>query len=117
MMKIDKIIGDVILVTFRDPERLKDVGLNVKTGNFMVNGFDQFGLWLAHPGMFLIEETDKSGKPLPPAKQKREQIEANFLVTWDNIQTMVHFPDREGYDFPDEFDKSMGFEIKGIKNQ
>ncbi len=38
-------------------------------------------------------------------------IAANFLITWDNILTIMHYPDRKGYDFPSEFEKSIGFEI------
>ncbi len=116
-MKIDDIIGDIVYIAFRDPERLVSIGITEKSGNYLVNGFDQFGIWLSHPGLFLVTDTDESGKPIPPAKQHRERIEANFLATWDNIITMMHYPDREGYDFPNEFNKNFGFIIKGSRKR
>ena len=111
MIKIDDIVGDVVYIAFREPERLKEIGIAVPGGNFLVKGFDQYGLWINHPGLFMISELDKNGKPIPPSKQKKEQVEANFLVTWDNILTIMHYPDREGFDFPSEFNKSFGFDI------
>jgi len=115
MMKIDEIIDDIVFISFREPESLKDIGLTLKSGNFLVKGFDQFGVWLSHPGLFFVNETDDDGKPIPPKKQSRQQIEANFLVRWENIITIMHFPGREGYDFPNEFEKDFGFEIKAKK--
>ncbi len=112
MMRIDEIIDDVVFISFREPETLKDIGLTVKSGNFLVNGFDQFGLWLSHPGLYIVEETDEKGKPIPTEKQNRQQITANFLLRWEKIETIMHFPGREGYDFPNEFEKDFGFEIK-----
>ena len=117
MMKLDEIIGDLVFISFRDAERLVEIGITQKNGNFLVRGFDQFGVWLSHPGLFLVTDTDEEGRPIPPAKQNREQIESNFLVTWDNIQTIMHFPDRDGYDFPNEFNKNFGFVVKGSRKK
>ena len=39
----------------------------------------------------------------------KENIDAVFLAGWDNIETIMHYPNRENYDFPNEFDKDIGF--------
>lgn len=110
-MKLEQCVGDIVFVSFRDPERFREVGFVVKSGHFMVKGFDQFGIWLAHPGLVLVVSEDSKGRPLPPDKHKKSRIEATFLATWDNLEVMMHYPDREGFDFPSEFDKKIGFEI------
>ena len=81
----------------------------IKDIYFLIKGFDQLGLWLEHPGVIIAKTEDNSGKPIPSEQIKKEQIDANFLVTWDNINTIMHYPNREGYDFPSEFDIEIGF--------
>jgi len=63
----------------------------------------------------IVHSEDDAGKPIPPEKMLRESIDANFLISWDNIKTIMHYPDREGYDFPSEFDKNIGFIVKKRK--
>ena len=78
----------------------------------MVQGIDNFGIWVSHPNLEIIHSEDNTGKPIPPEKMLRELIEANFLISWDNIKTIMHYPKRDGYDFPSEFDKDIGFVVK-----
>ena len=42
-------------------------------------------------------------------QQKTESVEAVFLVSWSNIENIMHYPNREGYDFPSEFETDIGF--------
>tara|TARA_Y100000588_G_C13963560_1_gene799790 strand:- start:207 stop:542 length:336 start_codon:yes stop_codon:yes gene_type:complete len=109
MFKTEDIIGDVVFISFKQTDQLKDLGINSSSGHYLIKGFDQLGLWLQHPGIILAQTEDNKGKPIPSNKIKKEQIDANFLVTWDNINTIMHYPDREGYDFPSEFDIEIGF--------
>ena len=75
-----------------------------------MKGFDRLGLWLEHPGIVIIHAKDESGTPLPVKKHTRENIDANFVVTCDNVNTIMHYPNREGFDFPSEFKKmKLGF--------
>ena len=68
------------------------------------------GLWIEHPGIMIIKTENKFGKPLPVSEQTKEQVPANFIVTWDNVNTIMHYPEREGFDFPDMFKKNnIGF--------
>ena len=109
MFKTDDIIGDVVFISLRSNERFLDIGIRDNKGHFLIKGIDHLGLWVQHPGLISIISEDSSGKPLPQNQIKKENIPANFLITWDNINTLMHYPDREGYDFPSEFDIDIGF--------
>ena len=109
MFKIEDTIGDVILISFKNYEDLKDFGITAPAAHYLVKGIDQVGLWLEHPGIILSKTEDKDGKPIPEDDIVREKVEANFLVRWDNIKSVMHYPDREGYDFPSEFSIDVGF--------
>mgnify|MGYP006103324853 FL=1 len=109
MFKTEDIIGDLVFISFKNSDQLKDLGINSPSGHFLIKGFDQLGLWLEHPGVIIAKTEDIAGKPIPNNKIKKEQIDANFLVTWDNINTIMHYPNRDGYDFPSEFDRAIGF--------
>ena len=108
-MKLDDIIGDVIFICFRDPERLKEIGIQEKSGHYMLKGYDRLGLWLQHPGVFIQHMEDKKGRPLPNDQQSQEEIDAVFMVLWENLNTMMHYPNRKGFDFPDQYKQSIGF--------
>ena len=114
MTNLDKIIGDVIFISFVDLERFKDIGIKINSGHFLLTGYDQMGLWLKHPGIVIIHNEDETGNPLPVTEHKKENISADFIVTWDNVKTIMHYPDRKGFDFPSEFDKNIGF---GLANE
>ena len=118
MIKLDELIGDLIFVSFSNHERYKDIGIKESTGHFLLKGFDRLGLWLEHPGIVIIHAKDESGTPLPVKKHTRENIDANFVVTWDNVNTIMHYPDREGFDFPSEFKKmKLGFSVDNEKKR
>ena len=109
MIKIDDIIGDRVFISFRDPKKLQSIAINIENGHFIVKGFDHIGIWLEHPGLVMIKTEDSKGKPIQKEKQVKENIDAVFLAGWDNIDTIMHYPNRENFDFPNEFDKDMGF--------
>ena len=109
MFTSEDIIGDIVFISFKDPERYNDIGVNSSCGHFMIKGYDNMGIWVSHPGLVVVHGEDEEGKPLPEPKMSKENIEANFLISWDNVKTIMHYPGREGYDFPSEFDKHIGF--------
>lgn len=111
MMKMEHIVGDLVCIVFRDPDILKEINLGEPMAHLIVRGFDKLGLWVAHPGLVIVTTEDKEGKPIPPKKQVKEEIDASVLITWDNIISIMHYPHREGFDFPSEFDKEVGFKL------
>ena len=115
MFNSEQIIGDIVFISFHDEQRYNDIGLNSSSGHFLVLGYDNMGLWVSHPGLYISHLEDENGKPLPEQKIYKEEIKASFLISWDNIKTIMHYPNREGYDFPSEFEKNIGFKFKNRK--
>ena len=99
MFTTQEIIGDVVYISFADKERYKDIGLDLASGHFKILGYDNIGLLVEHPYQLENKSTNK-------------KIQSNFVITWDNVKTIMHYPNREGFDFPSEFDKNYGFKIK-----
>ena len=109
MISINEIIGDIVFISFSNYERYKNIGINGPDGHYLLKGYDQMGIWLEHPGLNLTNDKKTS---------KKSNVQANFLVTWDNINTIMHYPNREGYDFPSEFSRnSIGFSFKDVKKE
>ena len=75
------------------------------------------GIWLGHPGIVIIRTEDKTGSPLPVSQHKKENIAADFIVTWNNINTIMHYPEREGFDFPNKLSKNFGFRFDHEGNE
>ena len=94
MFNIEDIIGDIVYIDFQDISIYNNIGIDNKVSHFLVKGYDHIGLWLAHPNLQL---------------DKKNNVDANFLVSWHNIKNIMHYPDRKGYDFPSEFSKDIGF--------
>ena len=109
MFKTEDIIGDLVFISFKDILRFQKIGILSETGHYLVKGFDHIGLWLEHPSVIIAQTVDKDGKPIPEKNIKRQKIDSIFLVTWDNIQTIMHYPNRDGFDFPSEFELDVGF--------
>lgn len=109
MYTVENIVGDVIFIAFRDKTFLSSIHIPEELNHFKVLGQDGLGLWLEHPHLSIVYKRDKKGKALPKKKQKVEVIDGVFLVAWGNIETLMHYPNREGFDFPSEFDTHIGF--------
>lgn len=100
MFKTEDIIGDIVFISLVNEQNFQDIGI-AKSAHFLVKGIDHLGVWLQHPGI----------------KTENQEItsyikEGVFFVMWNQINTILHYPNREGYDFPSEFDKEIGF-LKG----
>ena len=109
MFTVEHIIGDIVFIAFRDKSFLSKLAIPEELTHFKVKGQDQLGLWVEHPQLTFRYTADKEGKPIEKDKQKTESVDAVFLVAWANIDTIMHYPDRDGYDFPSEFNTDIGF--------
>ena len=114
MVKLDKCIGDVLFISFCDLDRMKDVGIK-RNGHYKLLGYDQLGLWFKHPGIIIQQTEDGNGRPVPKNKQKKEQIKAHFIVRWDNINSLMHYPDRIGFDL-EQAKIKVGFQVISKSN-
>ena len=102
MFKGEDIIGDIVFVSFINVKEFKDIGIT-SSSHFLVKGLDQLGVWLQHPG--ISSNNDSRGI----SSFNNHIKEGIFLAMWNQINTIMHYPNREGYDFPSEFDKEIGF--------
>ena len=109
MFTIENIIGDIVFISLRDKSFLSKIAISEDLNHFKIMGQDQLGLWVEHPQLTFKYNSDKNGKSFPGNEQKTEEIDAVFLIAWGNIDTIMHYPNREGYDFPSEFDTNIGF--------
>ena len=111
MINIDELIGDLVYISFNKVESYSEIGIKDESGHFLLKGYDHIGLWIEHPGLIIIDKDNKHNEI-----EKNNIVTANFLVTWNNINTIMHYPGREGYDFPNEFaQKNIGFKINTKK--
>ena len=109
MSKLEKFIGDVIYISFRQLDRFKDIGIS-RNGHYKLKGYDQLGLWLEHPGILIKRTEDTKGSPISFNEQVEELVQADFMVHWDNINSILHYPDRVGFDFDDD-KTEIGFKV------
>ena len=115
MFTLENIIGDIVFISLRDKSFLSKIAISEDLNHFKIMGQDQLGLWVEHPDLVIVKTEDKNGDPIPENKQKHERLDASVLITWDNVQSILHYPNREGYDFPSEFEREVGFKIKTKK--
>ena len=109
MMKIENTVNDIVLVILNDSAPFERVGIGIDQFYTRVVGYDEFGVWLEHPNFEVIISENEEGKPLSPDKVKREHHNASVYIPWRNVASLVHFPNREGYDFPSPFERHVGF--------
>ena len=102
MMKIEKVVGDLILLVLDNHEPLKKIGIDQDKIFVKVKGYDGNGMWIHHPG-FQVPNFDNGNK------QKTKKIEASILIPWVFIVSIAHFPGAEGFDFPSPFEQHIGF--------
>tara|TARA_B100001996_G_C18177699_1_gene406997 strand:+ start:118 stop:456 length:339 start_codon:yes stop_codon:yes gene_type:complete len=104
-MKIDHILDDVVLLILDGHEPLKELGIDKTKIYVKIVGYDEYGLWAHHPSF-----------PIPVIKNNKPQgeknVNASMLIPWGFIASVVHFPGEEGFDFPDPFESSVGFDVE-----
>ena len=102
MMKIEKVVGDLILLVLDNHEPLKKIGIDQDKIFVKVKGYDENGMWIHHPG-FQVPNFDNDNK------QNTKKIEASILIPLVFIVSIAHFPGAEGFDFPSPFEQHIGF--------
>ena len=102
MMKIEEVVGDLILLILDNHEPLAKVGIDQDKIFVQVKGYDENGMWIHHPG-FQVPNFSKKGK------NNTKKIEASILIPWVFIVSIAHFPGADGFDFPSPFDQHIGF--------
>ncbi len=103
MMKIEEVVGDLILVVLDNHEPLAKIGIDQDKIFVYVNGYDENGMWIHHPNFQIPNLANQD-------KTKTKSVEASILIPWAFIVSIAHFPGEEGFDNPSPFDLKVGFE-------
>jgi len=106
MMKIEDIVNDIVLIVLDNYEPLKELGIDENRIYARILGYDEFGVWMKHPKFRIPKPNEKSKRKKP----SYQNVKASILIPWGFIASIVHFPDVEGFDFPNPFEKNIGFE-------
>ena len=109
MLKIETIVGDVVLLVLQDMESLKEMGIQKNKIYVRIVGYDENGIWIEHPNFQIPRIADPSNKE---SEVTTESVTASVLIAWPFITSIVHFPNVEGFDFPNPFDLHFGFDIE-----
>jgi hypothetical protein len=104
-MNIDNAIDDIVLLIQRDGQPLKGLGLRDKKIYVRLKGYDSIGLWVELPDYNLPQLAHSESGP-----QDEITADACALIPWTAIETVVHFPDLEGFDFPKPEVDQLGFQ-------
>ena len=75
MMKIEKVVGDLILLVLDNHEPLKKIGIDQDKIFVKVKGCDENGMWIHHPEFLVPNLKDKN-------KEKTKKIVASILIPW-----------------------------------
>ena len=73
VMKIEEIVGDIILVILDNYEPLKKIGIENDKFFVRVKGYDEYGLWIYQP-KFTIPKISNNDKT------KTQKVEASILI-------------------------------------
>ena len=109
MMKIESIVGDVVLLVLQEVESLKEMGIQKNKIYARIAGYDENGIWIEHPNFQIPRMDDPNNKD---SKVTMETVTATVLIAWPFITSIVHFPNVEGFDFPNPFDLQVWFDIE-----
>ena len=102
MMKIEKVVGDLILLVLDNHEPLKKIGIDQDKIFVKVEGYDKNEMWIHHQGFLVPNLKDEN-------KEKTKKIVASILIPWAFIVSIAHFPGAEGFDFSSPFEQHIGF--------
>jgi len=106
-MDIDKVINDRVMLILRDAEGLRAAGVSEQNFYAKVVGRDHIGIWIENPKFEVTRVRYDDGTIIPPEQRVKEEYVANILIPWGNVRSIVHFPQRSGYDY-EEATKPLG---------
>ena len=102
MMKIEGVVGDIILLILDNHEPLKKIGIDQDKIFAKIKGYDENGMWIYHPE-FKVPNFDQENN------KTTKTLEASILIPWAFIVSIAHFPGAKGFDFPSPFEHPIGF--------
>ena len=81
MMKIEEVVGDLILLILDNHEPLKKIGIDQDKIFVQVKGYDENGMWIHHPGFQVPDfNNEKEGGTQKVVAVARHCTIRNYLV-------------------------------------
>ncbi len=102
MIEIERLINDRVMIVLVNHEGLSKVGIHENQFYAKLVGYDRIGLWIENPEFTTTRVRDEEGRIIPSDDRKKEMYQANVLIPWSNIRSIVHFPSREGFAFEED---------------
>jgi hypothetical protein len=102
MVEIDKLINDKVMIVLVNRDGLNKIGIAENNFYAKIVGYDRIGLWIEHPEFTTTRVRDDEGNIIPPEQRQQEKYQANVLLPWSLIRSIVHFPDRDGFAYEED---------------
>jgi hypothetical protein len=102
MVEIDRLVNDKVMIVLVNHDGLNKIGITENNFYAKIVGYDRIGLWIENPEFITTRVRDDSGNIIPPEQRQQETYEANVLIPWSNLRSIVHFPEREGFAYEED---------------
>ena len=101
MMKIEAIVGDIVLLVLNNHDPLQKVGIDQDKIFVKIKGYDENGIWIHHPNFNVPDIEDK--------KRKNKESRGIYINCLAVYYFNCAFPGTDGFDLPSPFEKHIGF--------
>ena len=112
MFTSQEIIGDIVYISFSDPERYVDIGIKAESSHFKVLGYDNIGIWVEHPSLLVFKDSKSKNKEIKVegpnekldftyiddlvdglilAASKKKAINQTFNITYGKGRKLIEF--------------------------
>jgi len=88
-MKIETIVGDVVLLVLQDAETLKELGIQKNKIYARIAGYDENGIWIEHPNFQIPRMENPDDKN---SKITTETVTASVLIAWPTYALLYISP-------------------------
>ncbi len=102
MVEIDRLINDKVMIVLNNHDGLNKIGISENNFYAKIVGFDRVGLWIENPEFKTTRVRDDDGNIIPVEQRNQETYSAHVLIPWNNIRSLVHFPERKGFAYEED---------------
>lgn len=94
-MQVEDLKGKLVLFKFSEEIRTDLSLFQIYKDELwaIVTGIDNEGIWIENPAYELGVWWDENGELIPPAKQVKEKVKANILISWRYIKVLMNVED------------------------
>lgn len=94
-MRVEDLTGKLVLLKFSGEIRPDLPLFQIYKEELwaLVTGVDNEGIWIENPAYELGIWWDEKGNLIPPAKQVKEKVKTNILISWRYIKALMSVDD------------------------